>query len=171
MSFFFETISIPFWFIVFIFASAAPLWFKWYRKFYNKFIVTGILKRRFKRAKSLAEMKIDVLKKATEHWDDNGKLSGFSEKAVKKRQSNSKNIDPVKKNNIKIILKVLAEAGEKGILPKSISDNAGTNSVETNSALVYLTDKSYVEVINSTNGVKYYLTDLGRRYCINKKII
>ena len=63
MSFFFETIAIPFWFIVFIFGSASPLWIKWYKKF----IVTGVLFKKFKREKSVAEMKVDILKKATAH--------------------------------------------------------------------------------------------------------
>lgn len=170
MSFFFETIAIPFWFIVFIFASAAPLWIKWYKKFHNKFIATGILKKKFRRAKSAAEMKMDILKKATEHWNENSELSGFSGGAAETRKTHKKRIDPVRKQNIKTVLKMLSESGETGILSKTIADKTGMNTLDATNALTYLTDKNYAELINSTHGKKYYLTDLGRRYCINKLI-
>lgn len=170
MSFFFETIDIPFWFIVFVFFSAAPLWVKWFKKFHKKFIVTGVLNKIFRRAKSTAEMKIDVLKKATDHWNKNSELSDFTESRFEKRNSVKTPIDKLKKQNIKAVLKALAEGGEIGVLPKSISDKTDINTIETTNALTYLIEKKYAEVINSTNGSKYYLTDLGRRYCLNKKI-
>ena len=171
MSFFFETIAIPFWFIVFVFGSAALLWFKWYIKFHKKFIVTGIFLKKFKRVKSVAEMKVDVLKKATDNWNENSELSGFSGSKVQKKKNVKKSIDQVKKHNIKSVLKVLAEHGEIGVLPRSISDVTGITIIDTKNALSYLIEKKYAEEINSTNGVKYYLTGLGRKYCINKKYI
>lgn len=170
MSFFFQTIAIPFWFIVFILASATPLWIKWYKKFHKKFIATGILQKKFRRAKSSSEMKEDILKKATDHWNENSELSGFTDSKSKKRKGPKKKIDPVKKQNIIIALKMVAASGERGILSKTLSDEAQINSIETTSALVYLTEKKYVEAINATTGTRYYLTDLGRRYCINKRI-
>ena len=171
MSFFFATIEIPFWFIVFIFASAAPLWIKLYKKFHKKFIVTGLLNKIFRHAKSKAEIKIDVLKKATDHWNENNEFPAFTESKVEKRTTVKKPIDKVKKKNIKEVLKVLVEAGEIGVLSKSVSDKTNIKNLETANALTYLTGKKYAEVINSTNETKYYLTDLGRRYCINKKYI
>jgi len=171
MSFFFETTEIPFWFIVFIFSSASPLWIKWYKKFHKKFIVTGLLKKIFRRAKSTAEMKIDVLKKATDHWNENSEFSSFTESKIEKRKAVKTPIDKLKKQNIQTVLKVLAESGETGVLPKSISDKTDINTIETTNALTYLIEKKYAEVINSTNGTKYYLTDLGRRYCLNKRYI
>ena len=170
MSFFFDTIAIPFWFIVLVFSSAAPLWLKWYKRFYEKFIVTGILKKRFRRVKSAAEMKVDILKKATEHWNENSELSGFSNGVDKKKKISKKFIDPIRKQNIKTVLKMLSESGETGVLSKSISDRTNISPLDTENALTYLTDKKYAELITSSNGKKYYLTDLGRRYCINKQI-
>ena len=168
MSFFFETIAIPFWFIVFIFSSATPLWLKWYKKF----IISGLLLKKFRRAKSAAEMKVDILKKATDHWNENSELTEFSDSKVnKKRKSAKKKIDPEKKQNIQIVLKALAEGGETGILPKSISDKMDIDSLETSNAFTYLIEKEYAEVVNGASGSKYYLTELGRRYCINKKFI
>jgi len=171
MSFFFDTLDIPFWFIVFIFSSAAPLWLKWAKRFHKKFIVTGLLAKRFNKVKSAAEMKIDILNKATNHWKENSELSGFTDRVAIKKKNPKKDIDPVKKQNIQMVLKMLAEAGETGILPKSISDRADIPTLDTTNALMYLTEKKYAEQINSTNGTKYYLTDLGRRYCINKQIL
>ena len=169
MSFFFQIITVPDWFIVFVLASASPLWFKWFIKFYKKFIKTGVLLKKFKRAKSNADMKGDVLKKATEHWNANSELSHLSDSQIKKRKSAKNTLDSVKKQNIRMVLKVLADAGDKGILPKSISDASGLNTSEAANALDYLIEKKYAEVINSTNGAKYYLTALGKKYCINKK--
>lgn len=179
MSFFFETISIPFWFIIFVFGSAAPLWLKWYRLFYKKYIVTGILKKVFRKAKTKAENKMDILKKATDNWNANSELSGFSESGFSnsvsikspKNKSAKKSVDPAIKQNIRSVLKVLAEAGEVGILPKSISDKTNISTIDTKKAISYLIEKKYAEEINSTSGTKYYLTELGRKYCINKKYI
>jgi len=171
MSFFFETIAIPFWFIVFIFGSASPLWFKWYKKFHMKFISSGKLLKKFKRVKSDADIKVDILKKATDNWNENSVLSGFSENKEKKRKPVKKSIDPVKKRNIQNVLQALADGGEAGVLPRTISDTTEINTIETKNALSYLIEKDYAEEINSTNGTKYYLTGLGRKYCINKKYI
>lgn len=171
MSFFFDIIDIPFWFIVFILASAAPLWIKWSKAFHKKFIMTGLLDALFRRAKSKAEKKIDILKKATDHWNDNDDSFAVSKTEVKKRKVVKTPADKLKKQNIKLVLTVLAEAGEVGILPKSISDKTKIDTNETNHALRYLVEKQYAEVINSTNTTKYYLTDLGRKYCLNKKYI
>ena len=68
-------------------------------------------------------------------------------------------------------MKALADSGETGVLPKSISDKMSIDSLETSNALTYLVEKEYAEMINGTSGSKYYLTDLGRQYCINKKIV
>ena len=171
MSFFFETITIPFWFIFFVIASAAPLWLKWIKSFHKKYIASGILQKKFRRAKSDDEMVDSIFKKASDHINENSELSGFSEAKPKKRKSKKKRIDPDKKQNIKVVLQVLAASGETGVLPKSISDKMNINSLETSNALKYLVEKEYAEVINGTTGEKYYLTDLGRRYCINKKIL
>ena len=171
MSFFFQTIEIPAWFIVFILGSAAPLWFHWLKKFHKKFIVTGVLKKIFERKKSDAELKEDILKKATENYTDDSGFSELSDNKKKKRKSTKKRIDPEKRENIKTVLKVLASHAETGVLSKSVADKCNISPLEVTNALNYLTGKEYAELINSTTGAKYYLTDLGRRYCVNKKYI
>lgn len=92
MFFIFDTIEIPFWFIVFVLASAAPIWIKWYKKFHKKFIVTGLLAKRLNKAKSVAEMKMEVFNKATNHWDENSELSGHSKIKFQKEKSQKKKL-------------------------------------------------------------------------------
>lgn len=173
MSFIFETIAIPFWFIVFIVASAAPIWLKWYKRFHTKYITTGILKRKLGISKSDAEKREDILKKATEHWTATSEMEAFQQSSSKKRikKKSKRENDPVKRENIIKVLKALASYGEVGALPKTISDNAGVKTLDTAGALSYLVEKKYAEVINGAVGAKYYLTKLGRQYCVNKKII
>jgi len=161
MSFLFETINIPFWFIVFILASATPLWIKWYKMGYKK----------FRSYKSDEELKSEVLQKATDHWNTNSEFSGFADSEVPKKKKIKKDVDPVKKQNIRATLKVLAECGETGVLPKSISDKTDIAVLDVNVALQYLLEKKYAEVLNGSSGMKYYLTPLGKKYCTNKNYI
>jgi len=171
MSFFFETIAIPFWFIIFVLGSATPLWFKWFKSFHKKFITTGILQGKFRRTEFNDEMHDNIFKKSSNHWNENSELSAFSESKVEKRKPAKKKLDPEKKQAIRIVLKALADAGEPGVLPKSISDKSDLAVLDVNAALKYLLEKKYAEVLNGTSGMKYYLTDLGRKYCLNKKYI
>jgi len=69
MSYLTEALDVPLWFLVFAFASAAPLWIKWYKVFYRKFIVTGVLQKKIKEAGDAAEERANVLKKATDNWN------------------------------------------------------------------------------------------------------
>ncbi len=78
-------------------------------------------------------------------------------------------VDDNKKKNVRAVLLEIAEIGEIGILPISISDNTGVSQVDTTSTLSYLTKNKYVEVVNSPSGMKYYLTEKGRKYCISKE--
>ena len=173
MSFLFETIAIPFWFIVFIVVSASPLWISWYKVFHKKFITTGILKKKLGLAKSKAEKKLDILKKATDHWTATSEIEAFQDSGIKTKASKKtkRQVDPKKREDIQKVLKSLAEQGEKGALPKSISDMTNINHISTANALNYLVEKKYAEVINGSLGAKYYLTSLGRKYCVSKKII
>ena len=131
----------------------------------------GILKKIFAKKKTSAELKADVFKKATDHWNANSELTGFSDSETVTKQPVNKNIDPLLKQNIRLALQALALAGETGILPKSLSDQTNLSNNDIHTAMKYLISKEYAEEINSTNGKKYYLTGIGEKYCINKKYI
>ena len=135
----------------------------------------GIIKKLFKNnKKSDDELKANVLKKATENWNassdheksfqDNDKKGVVEQKYVKPEE-----ISQNKKQNIRTVLLAIADAGATGVLPVSISDKAGIGKQDTATALAYLTAKNCAEEINSPSGMKYYLTDVGRKYCISKE--
>ncbi len=129
----------------------------------------SFLSKLFRRKKTIDEMKNDVLKKANSHLKEKSQLSEIKEYKTKKSKAAKKQIDPNIKMNVRNVLIMLAHSGETGVLPKSISDYLNISSIETKNALVYLVGKKYAEVINGALGEKYYLSELGRRYCINKK--
>jgi len=164
MSFLFETFALPLWFIVFAFGCAAPLWIKWYKIFYKKFIVTGRLQKKIKQASEVAEEKIDVLKKATEHMNVNVK------NVIKK---SGEGVEKASEDQpyVKIVLKVLALHGDAGMLIQSMADNLDIKSNEIKSSLSYLEKNEFVESVVGGNGVKYYLAPRGKKYCIKRGYI
>lgn len=134
----------------------------------------GIIKKIFgKKEQTESEFKANVLKKATEHMSANSESVAHNEKAttsVTNKNSPAYEInDKVKKKNIRAVLLEIAERGEVGVMAASISDKAGISKVDTSTALRYLTDKKFAEVVNSPSGVKFYLTEVGRKYCLSKE--
>lgn len=172
MSFIFDSLSVPVWLLLFIIGSAFPLWIKWYKLFHKKYIATGILQKKFRRTKkSTEEMKEEVFQKATDYWNTTSETIPFSQSEVKKRKKEKKSIDPVKKNNIRAVLQALANGGDTGILIHSVSDSTGISSVDVKHAISYLIEKEYVEEVVGVQSTKYYLTELGKKYCKNKNYI
>ena len=105
MSFLFETVAIPIWFLLLLLGSSTPLWINWYKKFHRKFIKTGILKKRLDEAKTAADVKVEILKKATKNW------KAKSKEASVIRTNTKKIVHSTKGPHTKNILKVLAGHG------------------------------------------------------------
>jgi len=164
MSFLFETFAVPLWFIIFAFGCAMPLWIKWYKIFYKKFIVTGRLQNKIQQVSDIAEEKIDVLKKATDHMNTNVK------DALKKSGEGSA-MGSADQPYVKIVLKVLALNGDAGMLLQSIADNLDIKSNEIKSSLIYLEKNEFIESVVGGSGEKYYLAARGRKYCIKRGYI
>lgn len=133
----------------------------------------GIFKKLLGKKKSDADLRAEVLKKATEHWNANSEAAYSEEKTevsiAKKSNPVYENIDKVKKKNIRAVLLEIAEKGEVGVLAISVSDKTRISQVDTATALAYLTKNNYVEEVNSPAGMKYFLTDAGKKYCISKE--
>lgn len=137
----------------------------------------GIIKKLFGKAEKNSsaedELKASVLKKATEHWEANSESANSEEKgessATKKSFPAYEDIDKIKKQKIRAVLLEIAEGGETGVLPISVSDKTGISHQDTATALAFLTKEHYAEAVNSATGFKYYLTDAGRKYCISKE--
>ena len=116
-----------------------------------------------------SEFRANVLKKATEHMNASGELAGAEESTGKKSVSAYADIDQVKKQNIRAVLLEIANRGEAGVLLNSISDKVAVNKQATSAALFFLTNEKYIEEVNSPSGMKYYLTEAGRKHCLSKE--
>lgn len=162
MSFLTETLDVPLWFLVFAFASAAPLWIKWYQAFYRKFIATGILQKKIKQAGDVAEEKANVLKKATENWNASAEHNFESSELQKKQREHL--VTEAEQPYVKIVLKTLALQGDAGMLIQSIADKLEVGSNEIKSSLTYLEKNEFVDIVTAGSGTKYYLSARGKRY-------
>lgn len=169
MSFFFQTYEIPLWFLVFAFACAAPLWIRWYKAFYKKFIVTGILERKLRKAASVAEEQVDIIKKATDNWNASSDPDAKAEEAKKARRQHL--MTEADQPYVKIVLKTLALSGDAGMLLQSISDKLNIGNNEIKSSLSYLEKNEFIEIVPTASGTKYYLAARGKRYCIKRGYI
>ena len=130
----------------------------------------GIVKKLFgKKGKTHSELKAEVLKKATDNWNASIEFEDTQKSVTKKPNPVQEDIDQAKKKNIRAVLLEIANGGDAGILPRSISDKTGISTVDTSAALIFLTDNNYAELVNSPRGAKYYLTQTGRKFCASKK--
>lgn len=129
----------------------------------------GIIKNLFgkKKEKNTDDLKAAVLKKATENWNAKSEQTGVEGSFVNEGFISPTDTQQIKKDIALIVLQEIAEKGEAGVLSNSISDKVGINKIETATALTYLTNKNYVEAVNSQAGVKYYITEIGKNYSHN----
>ena len=118
---------------------------------------------------SEAELRANVLKKATENMNAASELADVEKNIVGKSVSAYESVDQIKKNNIRTVLLEIVERGEAGVLSTSISDKVGMNKQDASTALSFLTKNNYIEAVNSPVGVKYYLTDAGKKHCLSKE--
>ena len=126
----------------------------------------GIIKKLFGKNKehTTDDLKAAVLKKATENWDTKSEQVGVEGSFVNEGFVSPSDIQQIKKDNALIVLQEVAEKGEAGVLSNSISDKIGIDKIDASTALTYLTNKNYVEAVNSPSGMKYYITELGKKY-------
>lgn len=131
----------------------------------------GIIKKLFAKEnkKSDDELKAEVLKKATAHLNATTESDGSQTSNVQGEMPAYESNEKVKKKNIRAALLEIAERGEAGVLAISISDKTGVSQADTSTALAFLSKNNYVESISSPAGMKYFLTDTGRKFCISKE--
>ena len=116
-----------------------------------------------------SEFKEALLKKATAHMNAESEASATQKETTEKNMPAYETNDQAKKKNIRLVLLEIAERGEAGVLAMSISDKVGICKLDTSNALSFLTKNNYVEAVNSPVGVKFYLTDAGKKYCLSKE--
>jgi len=169
MSVLLETLDVPLWLLVFSLACAAPLWIKWYKWFYRKFIVTGRIQKTIQEVSDIAEEKANILKKATENWNASvdHELNSTNVKKSKPENQTTEKEQPY----VKIVLKALAVNGDAGMLIQSIADKLKLGSNEIKSSLLYLEKNEFVDVVTAGSGTKYYLSPRGKQYSIKQGYI
>ena len=167
MSYLLSTFEIPLWFLVFALACAAPLWIKWYKMFYRKFIVTGKLQKNLKKAAEVAEERANILKKASDNWKTSSEHELKTTSNTKREHLAAEADQPY----VKIVLKILALNGDAGMLLQSIADKLEVSNNDIKSSLAYLEKNQFVEIVAAGNGTKYYLSTRGKNYCIKRGYI
>lgn len=168
MSFIFATFQIPLWFLIFILACAAPIWVKWYKLLYRKFIANRFFQDKIFHSEDDSE-DINIFQKATDNW--NASADHDLKSVELKKSKRQHDISSADQPYVKIVLKVLALKGDAGMLIQSISDNLEISSNEIKKALSYLEKNEFVEAVAGSMGVKYYLSPRGKKYCIKRAYI
>ena len=169
MEFLLKTFEIPLWFLIFAFACAAPLWIKWYQSIYKLFFSKATLEDKLSKTNKVTEDNTDVLKKATDNWNESAEHDLKDEELKKSKREHL--ATEAEQPYVKIVLKTLALNGDAGMLIQSIADTLGINSNEIKSSLLYLEKNEFVEVVAAGTGTKYYLSPRGKRYCIKRGYI
>ncbi|MDH5600348.1 MAG: hypothetical protein OEY78_03485 [Gammaproteobacteria bacterium] len=116
-----------------------------------------------------SELKAAVFKKATENMQAMDEVSASSDNVFNQDMPVYEINEQDKKKNIRLVLLEIVERGDAGVLATSISDKINISKIETSNALSFLTNNSLVEAINSPIGVKFYLTDAGKKHCISEE--
>jgi len=126
----------------------------------------GIIKKLFGKNKEKAadDLKAAVLKKATDNWNAKSEQAGVEGSFANEGFIAPKDTQQIKKDNAQLVLQEIADKGDAGVLSNSISDKLDLDKMDTSTALTYLTNKNYVEAVNSPSGMKYYITALGKKY-------
>ncbi len=155
MSFLTETVTIPVWLLILMIGGLIPLFMKMIELFSSS-----------KWRKSDRE---------TESREESDRRILLKLRTLKKAAPPSKSVLDVakekkqeKKADILHVLKIMAAEGDKGVLLKAIADQLNINTSKVQQAMVQLTDKNLVEEVTGVSGTKYYLTDVGKKYCIKK---
>lgn len=153
MSFLTQSVSVPVWLLILMIVAILPLSVSLFRLVF-----------RFKRDEAVNEENSDF-----ELWQMKNEMHTRSPKKTVADYARDKRHE--EKTDIVHVLKIMAKEGEKGILIQSVSDRLNTSMTKTQQAMKKLVDKKLVEEVAGMSGVKYYLTELGRNYCISKGIL
>lgn len=171
MSFLFDSVAVPGWLLLLLILVAAPTCYRGYMRFHEKFVKTGKLQKQMEKVKDEAELKLEIMRKATANIQQQYKERTSEQISSEKNPSATKTDDAAAHALEKKILKVLASKGDRGMLLRSIADSLSARAPEIKQALQYLESKNLVEIVNGVQGENCYMTERGRSYCIKKNYI
>lgn len=158
MSFFTQTVAIPVWLLLLIIGGMIPLLVRLYKN------VVQYRRDAIAREEHAQEERDNLVR-----W----KLSTLSKSispgtaAVDAAKEKSKE----KKADILHVLTIMAEEGDKGMLLKAVADRLDIKTSKVQQAMQRLVDKKLVEEVVGVSGTKYYLTEVGKKYCLKKGFI
>lgn len=153
MSFLTETVAIPVWLLILIISGLIPLVVKLIKASKSNTRDEITMEERDNRVL----LKLRTLRKTAS--------PSRPPVDVAKEKSKEKKIDMVH------VLKIMSAEGDKGILLKAIADRLKISSHKVQEALQQLINKKLIEEVVGVSGTKYYLTELGKNYCMKKGII
>jgi hypothetical protein len=150
MSFFTETVAIPVWLLLLMIGGIVPLFFKLFK-----------LVNHFRRGEIVREAHSDVVL-----W----KVRKVKKTASPKKSATdlAKEKGREKESDIIRVLKAMAAEGDKGVLLKSVTDRVIIGNTSVQKAMQQLVNKKIVEEVVGVSGTKYYLTQVGKIYCVRK---
>ena len=158
MSFLTETVAVPVWLLILLIGGIIPLLVKAYKAFI-RFKRGDITREEQAKAErdNLVLMKLRTLKKSA--------APSKSVADVAKEKSKEK------KTDILHVLQIMAVEGDKGTLLRTVSDRMNISTSKVQQAMQQLTEKQLVEEVTGVSGTRYYLTDVGKKYCRKKGFI
>jgi len=155
MSFLTDTVAIPVWLLILIIGGLIPLMIKLYKLFMTVKAGKRNEVSREERDQRVI-MKLRSLRKSAS--------PSRTVADVSKDKSREKKIDMVH------VLKIMAAEGDKGVLLKTVSDRLDISNSKAEQALLELSNKTLIEEVVGVSGTKYYLTGIGKKYCLKKGI-
>ena len=154
LSFLTDTVAIPVWLFILLIGGLVPLFYKLFT-----------LINHFRRGEIVRESDSEVVL-----WKiRNVKRSASPRKSstdISKEQAKEK--EKEKENNITQVLEVVAAGGDKGILLKSVVDRVNISNANVQRAVQELVKRKIIEEVVGVSGTKYYLTQVGKMYCMKK---
>ena len=150
MSFLIQSVSIPIWFLIMMNVIVILLLLKLFE-----------LVHKFNRGDIVKEEHDDMVV-----WKIKTKKPTST--AIKLSTEASDEKERKQKEELVQILKILLKEGDKGVLMQTIADRMETNTTKAKHTISKLVDKKMVDEVVGVSGIKYYLTQLGRDYCLRK---
>lgn len=150
MSFLIQNVSIPIWFLIMMNVIVILLLLKLFE-----------LVHKFNRGDIVKEEHDDMVV-----WKIKTKKPTATAMKLTAEASDEK--ERKQKEELVQILKILLKEGDKGVLMQTIADRLDTNTTKAKHTVSKLVDKKMVDEVVGVSGTKYYLTQLGREYCLSK---
>ena len=148
LSFLTDTVAIPVWLFILLIGGLVPLFYKLFT-----------LINHFRRGEIVRESDSEVVL-----W----KIRNVKRSASPRKSSTDISKEQAKENNITQVLEVVAAGGDKGILLKSVVDRVNISNANVQRAVQELVKRKIIEEVVGVSGTKYYLTQVGKMYCMKK---